>query len=113
MSRGKYSFSLCEGDCWMKKTTTNVSASILARLKNISEKDHVDYNFLLLRYMQERFLVRLAVSNYVKKFVLKGGFLLLAYNVDKARATRDIDFLSVNVSSDRNELERSIRDIIS
>jgi hypothetical protein len=66
----------------MKKPTTNVSASVLARLKNISEKENLDFNFLLLRYIQERFLARLAASKYVKKFVLKGGFLLLAYNID-------------------------------
>lgn len=97
----------------MKKPTTNVSASILARLKNISEKDNLDFNFLLLRYIQERFLARLAVSKYVKKFILKGGFLLVAYNVAKARPTKDIDFLGVNVSSNRKELEHVIREIIS
>ena len=97
----------------MKKPTTNVSASVLARLKNISEKENLDFNFLLLRYIQERFLARLAVSNYVKKFVLKGGFLLLAYNIEKARPTKDIDFLGVNVSSERKELEKIIRTIAS
>jgi hypothetical protein len=97
----------------MKKPTTNVSASILARLKNISEKENLDFNFLLLRYIQERFLARLAASKYVKKFVLKGGFLLLAYNIEKARPTKDIDFLGVNVSSERKELEKIIRAIAS
>jgi hypothetical protein len=97
----------------MKKPTTNVSASVLARLKNISEKENLDFNFLLLRYIQERFLARLAASKYVKKFVLKGGFLLLAYNIEKARPTKDIDFLGVNVSSERKELEKIIKEISS
>ena len=97
----------------MKKPTTNVSASILSRLKNISEKENLDFNFLLLRYIQERFLARLAASKYVKKFVLKGGFLLLAYNIEKARPTKDIDFLGVNVSSERKELEKIIHTIAS
>jgi len=97
----------------MKKPTTNVSASVLARLKNISEKENLDFNFLLLRYIQERFLARLAASKYVMKFVLKGGFLLLAYNIEKARPTKDIDFLGVNVSSERKELEKIIRAISS
>ena len=61
----------------MKKKPANISASVLARLKNIADKERFDFNFLLLRYMQERFLSRLAISGYVNRFVLKGGFLLL------------------------------------
>lgn len=96
----------------MKKNVTNVAASVLARLKNISEKENIDFNFLLLRYIQERFLFRLAVSEYANKLVLKGGLLLLAYSVEKARPTKDIDFLGVNVSNDRKELERIVREIV-
>jgi predicted nucleotidyltransferase component of viral defense system len=95
----------------MKKPATNVPSSILARLKNIAEKENLDFNFLLLRYCQERFLARLAASAYVKNFVLKGGFLLLAYNIEKARTTKDIDFLGVNVTRERRVLERIIQEI--
>jgi predicted nucleotidyltransferase component of viral defense system len=97
----------------MKKSPTNTPASVLARLKNLSERDHLDFNFLLLRYIQERFLARLAESSYVNKFVLKGGFLLLAYNIQKARPTKDLDFLGLNVSKDPKELENLVLEIIS
>jgi len=97
----------------MKKNPANISASVLARLRNVADKEHLDFNFLLLRYMQERFLSRLAVSGHVNTFVLKGGFLLLAYSIEKARPTRDIDFLGINVSSDRKHLERLIKEITS
>ena len=97
----------------MKKSPTNTPASVLARLKNLSERDHLDFNFLLLRYIQERFLARLAESSCVNKFVLKGGFLLLAYNIQKARPTKDIDFLGINVSKDPKELENLVLEIIS
>src|SRR5208283_6035227 len=96
----------------MKKNVTNVAASVLARLKKISEKENIDFNFLLLRYIQERFLFRLAVSEYANKLVLKGGLLLFAYSVEKARPTKDIDFLGVNVSNERKELERIVRQIV-
>jgi len=96
----------------MKKNLTNVPASILARLKKISEKENIDFNFLLLRYIQERLLFRLAASEYADKFVLKGGLLLLAFSVEKARPTKDIDFLGVSVSNDRKELERIVREIV-
>jgi predicted nucleotidyltransferase component of viral defense system len=97
----------------MKKSPTNTPASILARLRNLSERDHLDFNFLLLRYIQERFLARLAESSYVNKFVLKGGFLLLAYNIQKARPTKDIDFLGINVPKDPKQLEHLVLEIIS
>mgnify|MGYP001161815185 CR=1 FL=1 len=97
----------------MKKKPVNISASVLDRLRNIAKKQNLDFNFLLLRYIQERFLSRLAHSGHVNRFVLKGGFLLLAYNIDKARPTKDIDFLGVNVSSDLKDLERLISEIAS
>ena len=97
----------------MKKRTTNISASVLARLKNIADREHIDFNVLLLRYMQERFLCRLATSGYVNRFVLKGGFLLLVYNIERARPTRDIDFLGLDVSGNREDVERVMVQIAS
>jgi hypothetical protein len=97
----------------MKKKAANISASVLARLKNIADREHIDFNLLLLRYMQERFLCRLATSGHVNRFVLKGGFLLLAYNIERARPTRDIDFLGVDISGDRKDVESVIGQIAS
>ncbi len=97
----------------MKKKVTNLPASVLARLKHIAEKEHLDFNFLLLRYLQERFLARIADSGFVNMFILKGGFLLLAYNIERARPTRDMDFLGVDMPADRKELERVVRMICS
>lgn len=97
----------------MKKKPTNISASVLTRLKNIADKEQFDFNFLTLRYIQERFLARLEASAYANKFVLKGGFLLLAYNIHQARPTRDIDFLGINLSQDQELLESIIAEIAS
>jgi len=97
----------------MKKSTTNIPASVLARLKYLAEKDSLDFNFVLIRYTQERFLAKLAASGYVNKFVLKGGFLLLAYSVEKARPTKDIDFLGVNIGRDSVTLVEAIKEILS
>lgn len=97
----------------MKETPANIPASILARLKNLAQKENLDFNFLLLRYIQERFLSRLAASRYVNNFVLKGGLLLLAYNIGRARPTRDIDFQGIDISSDRTDLELFVKDIVS
>ncbi len=96
----------------MKKSPTNTPASVLARLKNLSERDHLEFNFLLLRYIQERFLARLSRSIHANAFVLKGGFLLLAYNIQKARPTKDVDFLGINIPKDPKTLEHLVREII-
>lgn len=97
----------------MKEAAANIPASVLARLKNIADREHLDYNFILIRYTQERFLARLAASAYAGKFVLKGGFLLLAYNVAKARPTKDIDFLGIDVARDKDKLKEAIMTIVS
>lgn len=46
----------------------NKPASILARLKNIAKENGIDYNSILILYMQERFLYRLSVLPYVSNF---------------------------------------------
>ena len=45
-------------------------------------------------YVLERFLARLAESEYADRFILKGGMLLAAW--DARRATVDADFLARN-----------------
>jgi len=97
----------------MTKARVDIAASSLARLKNLAGDAHVDFNFLLLRFMQERFLARLVASPHAEHFVLKGGVLLLAYGAQGARPTKDIDFLGVNTAHDREHLEQRVREIAS
>jgi len=91
----------------MKQPAKNLPASIPARLKNLADKDNVDFNFLLLRYLQERLIARVAISKYSDKFLLKGGLLLVSFDVEKARPTRDIDFLALGIQN-QPEVLRSI-----
>jgi len=83
----------------MKQPPKNIGASILARLRNLADKDNIDFNFLLLRYLQERLIARVAISKHSSKFLLKGGLLLASFDVDKARPTRDIDFLARGIEN--------------
>ena len=48
----------------MKQPAKNLPASVLAHLKNLADKDKIDSNFLLLRYLQERLIARVAISKY-------------------------------------------------
>jgi predicted nucleotidyltransferase component of viral defense system len=74
--------------------TTNICASVHQRLLNIARNERIDFNALLRRYFQERWLYRLSVSAYAQSFILKGGVLLSALDPSWTRPTRDLDFLA-------------------
>jgi len=73
----------------------NISASIRSRLLNHAKATNQNYNALMNRFFQERFLTRLFQSLYKNHFVLKGGLLLLSEYVSKFRPTIDIDMLGI------------------
>jgi predicted nucleotidyltransferase component of viral defense system len=83
----------------VKKKIKNILESIRARLLNISKAENIDFDSLLLRYMQERFLYRLSISEYKNNFVLKGGLLLLSLDIPETRLTIDIDFLATRIKN--------------
>jgi len=56
--------------------STNKAAQVRARLKNIADKEHKQFDFILMRYFIERLLYRLSISRYSDMFILKGGLLL-------------------------------------
>ena len=62
-----------------RDTITNMTASVLARLKNLAQARRQDYQQLLLRYATESFLYRLSISTYADSFVLKGGNLFVIW----------------------------------
>ncbi len=95
----------------MKKEIRNKPASIRARLMNIAKAEDIDFDAVLLRYFQERFLSRLAISEFSEQLVLKGGLLLICLNMPKLRPTKDIDFLAVGVKNDSTEMEGIVRKI--
>ncbi len=72
-----------------------------------------DYNMILLRFVQERFLYRLSLSAYRENFFLKGGALLFAHERFTARPTRDMDFLGDHISRDKENIKRIMREICS
>ena len=97
----------------MKKFVNNVSASILSRLLNYSRKKHENYQFLLIRYISERFLYRLGKSKYHEQLILKGAYLLTVMLQNQTyRATKDIDFLKTGDTISRTIIE-ALRDICS
>lgn len=88
----------------------NMSASVRARLNNLSRNTGEMFQYLLTRYAQERFLYRLGKSEHKDSFILKGATLFLLWEGVPHRRTKDIDFLRFG-SSDPEQLRRVISDI--
>jgi hypothetical protein len=62
-------------------------------------------------YIHERFLARVAESQYADKLVLKGGMLLAV--LDVRRGTRDADMLARGLAGDESRLKAVIGEIAS
>jgi len=67
--------------------------SVHVRLVRHAKTLGVDPNLVLARYATERLLYRLSRSHHAKRFVLKGGLLLLVWLGETIRPTRDVDLL--------------------
>lgn len=83
-----------------RKEIKNYGQSVKNRLLTVSKDNGIPYMTILVRYIQERLLYRIAHSKYRDHFFLKGGALLYAFNKEKARPTRDIDFLGTHINND-------------
>ena len=92
----------------------NYGKSNRTKLLNLARKTKgADYNLILLRFVQERFLYRLSLSAYRENFFLKGGALLFAHERFAARPTRDMDFLGDHISRDKENIKRIMHEICS
>ena len=72
---------------------SDVAASVRQRLLNIIRETGDDANMVWTRYVTERFLYRLSVSEYAGDFVLKGAMLFMAWTGHLHRPTVDMDLL--------------------
>lgn len=90
----------------VKNEIKNYGKSNRTKLLNLSRQTKgSDYNLILLRFVQERFLYRLSLSAYRENFFLKGGALLYAHERFAARPTRDMDFLGDHINRDKENIK--------
>lgn len=87
--------------------------SIRTRLLNLAKKENLSFQLVIIRYIQERLLYRIAVSKYVDNLCLKGGVFLYIYNREQTRPTRDIDFLGTNIPNETEFLKSAFSEICS
>jgi hypothetical protein len=76
----------------------NPGASVRARLLNLARARKEPFDRLLTRYVLERLLYRLSISDYRTRFALKGAMLITTWFDAPHRPTRDIDFLAFGTS---------------
>lgn len=92
------------------KKIRNVAASHRAKLLALARSRGDDFQFLLGRWIIERFLYRLSRSRHKDDFVLKGAMLFLAWDGKLYRPTRDLDLLGFG-SAEIDEVSGRIREI--
>ena len=90
---------------------TGIGKSIRARLLNIAKKENLTMQLVIIRYLHERLLYRVSVSQYAGNFCLKGGVLLHYYNREQTRPTMDIDFLGTNIPNEVKSIISAFREI--
>ena len=92
------------------KKVVNVAASFRARLLDLAHQRKEDFQFVLARWMIERFLYRLSISPHKEGFVLKGAMLFAAWTGKVYRPTRDLDLLGWG-SPDLDRLVSAFREV--
>lgn len=90
----------------------NVAASVRRRLLNKAREEKRPFQELLQYFAMERFLYRLAQSNYFQDFILKGALMLRVWQSPEARSTMDIDLLGLT-SNTQSNITECIDDILS
>lgn len=96
-----------------KKEVTNIAGSVKARLLNYSQKNSLEFNSVLLQYLQERFLFRISKSIYSQNFILKGALLFLAHDISRLRPTKDIDLLGKFLTNELDPIKEIFREVCS
>lgn len=86
--------------------------SLKARANNIAKELNISQNTVYDRFFFDAFLARLAVSKYKDKFVLKGGLYLSSVLGVNTRSTMDIDFYLKQISMEKENIIRTITEII-
>ncbi len=85
--------------------------SLKAKIRNIAKQKNIPAQVILQNYMFERLLVRLSMSGFKEKFVLKGGMLVAAIVGLDNRATMDMDTTLKNLPLTPEAIRTALEDI--
>lgn len=91
----------------------DISASVLARLKNKAAESGRSYQLCLQLFCQEEFLRRLEKSQYAENLVLKGGLFIYSLTNFDSRVTVDVDFLLRQIPNTPVQLKSVLEEIVA
>ena len=92
--------------------TIKTSRQLKDKISNLSGNDSKKAQTLIRKYMMERFLTRIAHSEYRDNFILKGGMLVSAIVGVESRATMDIDATVRSMPLTKEKSEEVIKTIM-
>lgn len=81
------------------------------RIKSVAKQNDADARTLMRIYMMERFLERLAQSEYRDNFIIKGGILVTAMIGVAHRSTMDIDTSMKNLNLSAEDALRVVNQV--
>ena len=84
---------------------------IKGRIKSVAKQNDADARTLMRIYMMERFLERLAQSEYRDNFIIKGGILVTAMIGVAHRSTMDIDTSMKNLNLSAEDALRVVNQV--
>ena len=84
---------------------------IKGRIKSVAKQNNADARTLMRIYMMERFLERLAQSEYRDNFIIKGGILVTAMIGVTHRSTMDIDTSMKNLNLSAEDALRVVNQV--
>ena len=90
-----------------------VEEKIKLKAKELEEKYNLNYYESLQRFMFERILERISVSEYQDNFILKGGLLLAAMFGVENRTTKDMDTTITGIDISKDKMASVLNKILS
>ena len=84
-----------------------------SKIKEIESKNNLSHYETLQRFMFERILERISVSDYSGNFILKGGLLLSAmFGIDN-RTTKDMDTTIIGIDISKENMIKILNEILA
>ena len=90
-----------------------VEEKIKLKAKELEDKYNINYYESLQRFMFERILERISVSEYQDNFILKGGLLLAAMFGVENRTTKDMDTTIIGIDILKDKMVSVLNKILS
>lgn len=89
------------------------ATQLKAKVRNLSSEDSKKAQTLIRNFIMERFLERIALSQYRNNFILKGGMLVAAVVGLDTRATMDIDTTVKSLNLTKDNAVKIVEEIIA